>query len=64
MQRAARHDGKIVWPSGDALTSGGPRHSLEGAHMPLGSLEDAAFDRLSRYLEAQGDVRQMATAEK
>jgi hypothetical protein len=32
--------------------------------MPLASLEDAAVDRLSRLLEAQGDVRQIATAEQ
>jgi hypothetical protein len=32
--------------------------------MPLGSLEDAALDRLSRYLEAQDDVRHIATAEQ
>jgi len=32
--------------------------------MPLGSLEDAALDRLSGCLEAQGDVRRIATAEQ
>jgi hypothetical protein len=32
--------------------------------MPLGSLEDAALDRLSRDLEAQDDVRHIATAEQ
>src|SRR5664280_986946 len=43
----ARHDGKIVPESCAEPRLRRTRHSLEGAHMPLESLEDAALDRLS-----------------